>query len=107
MYFRKDRRLAFDGNYTVKFEITYLDAGTDGWQLQYDSADAPYKGALHVQNQGTNTWLTATVTVTDAKFAERQNERTDFRIASGSPVTIHSVRTEITGPGVLPMDLCG
>jgi predicted alpha-1,2-mannosidase len=106
MYFRVDRRIAFDGTFTATFDITYYDSGTNGWTLQYDSADAPYQGAVTIVNQGTNTWKTATVTVNNAKFAERENEQTDFRIASPQPVTIHSVQTTITGTGVLPMDLC-
>jgi hypothetical protein len=107
MYFRVDRRLAHDGLFTATFDITYFDTGTNGWTLQYDSVEHPYKGAITISNQGSDTWKTISVTVTDAKFAERQNEQTDFRIASPSPVTIHSVQTTITGDGVLPMDLCG
>jgi hypothetical protein len=106
MYFRVDRQIAFDGNFTATFDVTYLDSGNHGWQLQYDSVNQPYTGAITVINQNTNTWKTMTVTVNDAKFAERQNEQTDFRIASDQPVTIHSVQTTITGDGVLPMDLC-
>ncbi|MEV4318927.1 GH92 family glycosyl hydrolase [Actinocrispum sp. NPDC049592] len=106
MYFRVDRRLAFDGDFTATFDITYFDTGTNGWTLQYDSTGEPYKGAQTVVNTNTNTWKTVTITVNDARFAERENEQTDFRIASGSPVTIHSVQTTITGDGVLPMDLC-
>jgi hypothetical protein len=106
MYFRVDRQIAFDGTFSATFDITYFDSGTNGWTLQYDSATEPYKGAATIVNTGTNTWKTATITVDDARFAERENEQTDFRIASGTPVTIHSVQTSITGDGVLPMDLC-
>ncbi|SMD26160.1 GH92 family glycosyl hydrolase [Kibdelosporangium aridum] len=106
MYFRVERRLAFDGTFTATFDVTYYDSGTHGWQVQYDSVEHPYKSAITVVNQNTNTWKTMTVTVDDAKFAERQNEQTDFRIASDQPVTIHSVQTTITGDGVLPMNLC-
>jgi hypothetical protein len=106
MYFRVDRRIAFDGNFTATFAIQYLDAGTNSWTLQYDSSGDAYAPALTVTNQGTNTWQTATVTVNDARFAQRENEQTDFRIASASPVTIHSVMTTVSGPGVLAMNLC-
>jgi predicted alpha-1,2-mannosidase len=106
MYFRVDRRLAFDGQFTVDFEVTYHDSGTFGWTLQYDSTDNPYKGAKTIVNQGTNTWKTVTITVVDARFAERENEQTDLRIASDQSVTIHSVRATISGDKVLPMDLC-
>jgi hypothetical protein len=39
-------------------------------------------------------------------MAEAENNQADFRIASGSPVTVHSVLATISGAGVLPMDLC-
>ncbi|MFD1049449.1 hypothetical protein ACFQ1S_29900, partial [Kibdelosporangium lantanae] len=106
MYFRVDRRIAFDGKFAVSFEVTYYDTGTFGWTLQYDATEAPYKGAKTIVNQGTNTWKTVTITVDDARFAERENEQTDLRIASDQPVTLHSVRATVTGDGVLPMDLC-
>jgi predicted alpha-1,2-mannosidase len=113
MYFLADPRIAYNGAYTVTFTITYYDTGTNGWTLQYDSTNpngGPVQGAytngLTVTNQNTNTWKTVTATVSDARFAERENNSSDFRIASPQPVTIHSVQTAITGAGVLPMDLC-
>jgi hypothetical protein len=61
---------------------------------------------LSVTDTGTDTWKTATVSVKDSNFANRENGASDFRISSDSPVTIHSVRTGTSGPGVLPVDLC-
>ncbi|WP_367128748.1 hypothetical protein [Saccharothrix sp. HUAS TT1] len=43
----------------------------------------------------------------DAAPARRQDERADFRPASGSPPAVHRVTAVVDGPGVLPMDLCG
>ncbi|HEX3965849.1 MAG TPA: hypothetical protein VHZ03_55935 [Trebonia sp.] len=57
-------------------------------------------------NTGTDTWKTVTVSLPDAAMAEAENNQADFRIASGSPVTVHSVLATISGAGVLPMDLC-
>jgi hypothetical protein len=113
MYFGVDPRIAYDGAFTATFTITYYDTGTNTWNLQYDSANpngGPVQGAyttgLTVTNQNTDTWKTVTATVNDARFAERENNASDFRIASPQPVTIHSVQTQVTGAGVLPMDLC-
>lgn len=57
-------------------------------------------------NTNTNTWKTVTIALPDAAVAEGENDQSDFRIASGSPVTIHSVVATISGNGVLPMNLC-
>jgi predicted alpha-1,2-mannosidase len=108
MYFRLDSRIASNGNFSTTFTFNYYDSGTNSWTLQYDAhGGSAYTRALAVTNQGTNTWKTATVTVDNAGFAQRQNARSDFRIASAGPVTIHSVQTTVSGPGVLSMDLCG
>ena len=113
MYFIVDPRIADAGNFTTTFTITYYDTGTNTWALQYDSnnpngpLDGAYTTALAVTNQNTGTWKTATATVNDAYFGQRENGSTDFRISSGSPVTVHSVAATVTGSGVLPMNLCG
>ncbi|HLI37195.1 MAG TPA: GH92 family glycosyl hydrolase [Streptosporangiaceae bacterium] len=114
MYFLIDPRIASDGDFTATFTITYYDTGTSTWTLQYDSANpsggpvnGAYTAALTVANHNTGTWQTATVTVHDARFAERENGSTDFRIASPGPVTVHSVQVQVSGPGVLPVNLCG
>ncbi|MEV5750460.1 GH92 family glycosyl hydrolase [Actinoallomurus sp. NPDC052308] len=107
MYFRVDPRIASHQHTTATFTITYYDSGTESWSLQYDAdGGGAFTRALSVTNQNTGTWKTATVTVQDAGFAGRENGSTDFRIGSSAPITIHSVRTKISGPNVLPVDLC-
>ena len=106
MYFLVDPRIANNGTFTATFTVTYYDSGTNSWTLQYDSQSNAYAPALTVTEQGTNTWKTATVTVNDARFGGGENGGTDFRIASGSPVTIHGVGVTVSGTGVLPMSLC-
>ena len=107
MYFTVDHRIAELGRFATTFTIDYLDEGTNSWSLQYDAdAGSAYQHALTVTNQATGTWRTATVTVPDAGLAHRQNDRTDFRLASAGPITIHQVTAQISGPGTLPVDLC-
>ncbi|GIH15832.1 GH92 family glycosyl hydrolase [Rugosimonospora africana] len=107
MYFRIDPRIAHDQTTSTTFTVEYYDQGTNGWSLQYDAGtgSAAYTTAVHVTNTGTDTWKTATVTVANSEFANRENGASDFRIASGSPVIIHSVRLDVSGPAVLPVDL--
>src|SRR5918999_2068133 len=47
MYFRLDDALANDGYYVARVEVEYLDEGTQGFSVQYDSNDcnAPVSGA--------------------------------------------------------------
>jgi predicted alpha-1,2-mannosidase len=107
MYFKVDDRLAAAGDFGTTFTIDYYDSGTDTWTLQYDSHDgSAYQAAGVVTRNDTDTWKTATFTVPDAAFGGRENEQTDFRLASGSPMTVSGVHLAISGPGVLPMDLC-
>ena len=47
-----------------------------------------------------------TATLPDAAMAKAENNQADFRIASGSPVVVHSAQATISGAGVLPMNLC-
>ncbi|HEX4223429.1 MAG TPA: GH92 family glycosyl hydrolase [Pseudonocardiaceae bacterium] len=107
MYFQVDPRIAHDGDFAATVTIEYYDSGTSGWQLQYDKAGASaYTGIANVTNTNTNTWKTVTVDLPDAAVAEGENNQADFRIASGAPVTVHSVVATISGTGVLPMNLC-
>ncbi|HEY2698227.1 MAG TPA: GH92 family glycosyl hydrolase [Pseudonocardiaceae bacterium] len=107
MYFQVDPRIAHDGDFAGTVTIEYYDTGTNGWQLQYDKAGgSAYTGILNVSNTNTDTWKTVTVNLPDAAVAEGENNQADFRIASGTPVTVHSVVATLTGTGVLPMNLC-
>jgi hypothetical protein len=39
-------------------------------------------------------------------MAKAENNRADFRVASGSPVIVHAAQVTVSGAGVLPMNLC-
>lgn len=113
MYFVIEPGIAFGGMYQATFTVQYADTGSNGWVLQYDSAntsapvDGAYATAASVTNGNTGQWKVLTATVTDARFAGRENGGADFRIASASPVTVHSVTLVISGHGVQPVNLCG
>ena len=107
MYFQIDPRIAHNGDFAATVTIEYYDAGTSTWTLQYDKhGGSPYTTIADVTNTGTNTWKTVTVALPDAAVSQGENNRSDFRIISGAPVTVHAVTATISGPGVLPMDLC-
>jgi predicted alpha-1,2-mannosidase len=107
MYFQVDPRIAQNGDFAATVTIDYYDSGTGGWQLQYDKhSGSAYTGIANVTNTNTNTWKSITVALPDAAVSEGENNQADFRIAGGSPVTVHSVTATISGTGVLPMNLC-
>jgi beta-glucosidase-like glycosyl hydrolase len=106
MYFSIDDTIAFAGNYTATFSIEYYDQGTGSFRPQYDSTNlqggdlsGAYTPGPAVQETNTDTWKTASFTVPDALFANRENNATDFRITSPDPFVIHSVQVTIKANG--------
>jgi len=97
-YFNADDSYVYNGNKPdVYITIDYYDTdsgtgtGPDGYGyigLQYDSLDATagptgdgsYKSGGLVYLTGTNTWKQHTYHVADAKFANRENGGSDFRL---------------------------
>jgi hypothetical protein len=107
MYLQVDPRIAHNGDFAATVTIQYYDSGTNSWQLQYDKyGGSHYTGIANITNTNTGTWKTVTVSLPDAAVGEGENNHADFRIASGSPVTVHSVTATVSGTGVLPMNLC-
>jgi hypothetical protein len=83
----------YNGNVpTVYLEVCYYDE-TGSITPQYDSTNGEYTTAAAVNLTGSNQWKTATWTLTDCLFANRQNGGADFRIDVGADsVKIDSVR---------------
>ena len=107
MYFQVDSRLAHDGDFAASVTFEYYDTGTNNWQVQYSaSGGSHYTQAGSVTNTGSNTWKTVTFPLPDAAVDAAMNNGADFRIWSSDPVTVHSATATISGPGVLPMNLC-
>lgn len=106
-YFDVDNTIVPGGHYTATVTIDYYDHGTGNWSLQYDSTDGAYKQSPAVAKTGTDTWKTATFTVDDAAFGNRENAGTDFRLANGGDTgTIGRVHVTVTGDNVLALHLC-
>jgi hypothetical protein len=106
IYFNVNDGIAFDGNYTATFTIEYYDQGTGRFTPQYDSTNTQggnlsgaYTNGPPVQLTDSGTWKTASFTVHDALFANRENDGTDFRLSSPNSFTIHSVSVTISANG--------
>lgn len=98
-YFDADEDFVQAAGPQVSIEILYLDAGTGLLQLHYDSLDpaATLQGAYKAAGEalprtGTGEWRRARFVVPDARFQNRQNGLTDFRIWShGDALVIREV----------------
>jgi hypothetical protein len=92
-YFDIDDSYIYNGSTaTVYLEVCYYDQ-TGNITPQYDSSGGIYTSAASVSLGGTNKWRTATWTLTNCLFANRQNGGADFRLDVGSnSVSIDSIR---------------
>lgn len=79
LYFDVDNSIIDGGPVAAKIAITYLDIGTDTFNIQYDGTD-PFSGGPSVTRQGTGQWKTTSVSVADANFASREQGQYDFRL---------------------------
>ncbi|OUS67965.1 hypothetical protein B1748_35110 [Paenibacillus sp. MY03] len=76
----------------VYIDVTYLDDGTGRWRLHYDAQSNAYKNAGTVTKSNSQTWITQSFALTDAKFSNSQNAGSDFRIwAELGDLTVKSV----------------
>jgi hypothetical protein len=103
IYFAINQSVAYAGDYSATFTISYYDQGTGSFQVQYDNGTSnPYEAATpNIPLTNTDTWKTATVTATDAYFGGLQHSGADFRLRNGSgQVTVHSVVVKVSGDGV-------
>jgi len=105
IYFRLADDVAHDGFYVASVAVTYYDEGSNSFALQYDSNDcsAPvngaYKSAGSVRKTATGAWKTASFDLPDARFANRENGGSDFRLFAGvadqGQLIVHSVELTI------------
>jgi len=67
--------------------VIYYDGKTPGarWWLQYDATDDPQRQANPVAKLGTEMWLTATFSLSDAYFGNRLEGGNDLRLYNGGP----------------------
>ena len=64
------------------FTIAYYDSGTDDLSFQYNATGGVNYKNVNIKKTGTNTWITATIALTDASLRNAQNNGADFRIGT-------------------------
>ncbi|HWS01459.1 MAG TPA: T9SS type A sorting domain-containing protein [Prolixibacteraceae bacterium] len=82
-YFNVDDATISSTQNNLIFYITFFDEGTGSISLQYNANDGNNYKPASFSKTGTNSWITATVAITNASFRNAQNNKCDFRI-SGS-----------------------
>jgi hypothetical protein len=95
IYFRINDNWLYDGNggmdETVYIDVTFQNNATGTWNLHYDATSAAYK-SVSQSRTNSGTWQTVTFPITDAKFANRQNNSSDFRLyANGNALNVSKV----------------
>jgi hypothetical protein len=104
-YLDADDHFLVQSKETLEIELEYLNSGAGEVILQYDSTDSglPYAGtyklcpsSIRCTNNGQ--WQTARFSVSDARFAGRQNNGADFRFYNGGDdLLIRAVRVRRMG----------
>src|SRR5665647_996985 len=79
-YFNVDDATIPSTQKNLIFYITFYDEGTSSISLQYNADDGNNYKSASFSKTGTNTWITATVAITNASFRNGQNNKCDFRI---------------------------
>jgi hypothetical protein len=101
LYFTIDPAVAATSSYDATITVSYYDAGTGKVALQYDNGYTdPDHSAGTITLTGSDTWKTATFTVTGAYFGGDEDASGDFRLDAKAPITVHSVAVAVTGPAV-------
>jgi chitodextrinase len=97
-YFAIDDTYIYNGSIgTAYLEVCYFDDPSGFIEPQYDSTASVYTALPQVTLTGTGKWQTATWTLTDCMFANRQNGGADFRLYVGqNQVRVDSVRISKT-----------
>jgi hypothetical protein len=82
-YFRADDATITENDHDLIFKITYLDEGYGSLAFQYNAIGEELSDKYRRQSfkkTGSNTWITTTISISDASFRNLQNNNSDFRI---------------------------
>ena len=81
-YFRTTNNIIASTDNNLIIKITYFDEGTGDLQFQYNAINNDNYKSQNIAKTNTNSWITATIALTDASFRKAQNQSADFRIGS-------------------------
>ena len=90
-YFNVDDATIPSTENNLLFFITFFDEGTSNISLQYNASDGNNYKSASFPRTGTNTWITATVAITNASFRNAQNNKCDFRISGAGNIYLKEI----------------
>jgi tetratricopeptide (TPR) repeat protein len=93
IYFAIDKSFKWAPRMDVQVEVDYWDDASGSFLIQYDAHDNAYRNSSEtIQLKGTNQWQRARFILKDARLANSQNAKADFRLlVSGSDIRFRSV----------------
>jgi hypothetical protein len=100
MYLQADPSSGVFSSPDLTVAVTYWATAGQGIQVQYDGTSSAYENGPTMTSPGTGTWVTSSVTVTDAQFGEEQNLGADLRLSvtdPSQPLIIQSVSISVAG----------
>jgi hypothetical protein len=117
LYMDVDDTFLFNGKPTREVWVTmdYFDAGVTPFRLDYDAESGAFKSAETVDRTDSQTWKSYTWHLTDANFANREQNTADFRLWDGDDngdtddlfVSGITVSTKDPNPSALKGDVNG
>jgi hypothetical protein len=79
-YFKADDAAITGNDHDLIVKITYFDEGTGSLAFQYNAVNGNNYERQSIKKTGSDTWITATLGITNASFRNAQNNQADFRI---------------------------
>jgi hypothetical protein len=81
-YFNANDATISSAQNNLIFTITYFDNGTDDIAFQYNATAGNNYNYVGIKKTNTNSWITATIALTDASLRNAQNNACDFRVGT-------------------------
>lgn len=97
-YFRVDDATITENDRNLIVEITYFDEGLGSLNFQYNATASDNYARQSLKKTGSNTWVTATLNITNASFRNAQNNQADFRITDGNYIRSISISKGLLNP---------
>ncbi len=89
---------ANDNNLIVN--ITYFNEGFGSLTFHYNATGGTNYKSTSLKKTGSNSWITTTISITDASFRNAQNNKADFRIAGDNYIRSITISKGVLDPAL-------
>lgn len=101
-YFSTTDNSILTTDHKLLVSLTFYDNNTDNFSFHYNSTSGDYT-QVNFSKNGTNSWVTVTLALTDAAFKQAQNNGADFRIYGGNYIRQISIEKGSLDPTSEPI----